>query len=45
MLFGLLDIKLLLLVTAACLLALSIIYAIAYKLTSNAYYKLVAFGE
>ena len=42
MLFGLLDLKLLILVTAGCVLVFSLIYALAYKWTSNAYYKLVA---
>ncbi len=40
-LFGLLNTKLLLLVTGCCLLAFAVIYGIAYKLTSNAYFKLV----
>lgn len=42
MLFGMMDLSLLLRITAVAVLACSAIYAIAYKLTSNAYYSIVS---
>ena len=42
MLFGLFNIPLLLMAAGACVLLCSLFYALIYKLTSNAYYRIVA---
>lgn len=45
MLFGLFNIKLLIVTTAICVLFCAAFYLIIYKLTSNEYYAIVAKGE
>ena len=42
MLFGLFDFKRLLITSGVCVVLFGMIYAVVYKLTSNAYYKIVS---
>ena len=42
MLFGLFDIARLILSSAVCVLICSIVYAVIYRVTSNAYYRIVS---
>lgn len=42
MLFGLFNIPLVLMTAGACVLLCGLFYALIYKLTSNAYYRIVA---
>lgn len=42
MLFGLFDVPRLIITSAVCVLICGIVYAVIYRLTSNAYYRIVS---
>jgi putative ABC transport system permease protein len=45
LLFGLVDVKLLVLVTLICFLVFAILYVLAYRVTSHSYYSIVSGGR
>lgn len=45
LLFGLVDVKLLVLVTLICFLVFAILYVLAYRITSHSYYSIVSGGR